>query len=166
MRATPISSPAISASIRSNSAAATSLREGRPQATGTAMRDAAIAPVLEAVAARMNWAAPFDRGSGPVRRGRGVAIGFKASISPTTSVAIVNISADGSVALYMNTVDMGQGAGTAMALIVAEVLGLAAESVRIVPPDTDVTPYDMGTLGSRSTFHMGNAVRLAARRRA
>ncbi|MCP6151484.1 molybdopterin-dependent oxidoreductase, partial [Klebsiella pneumoniae] len=26
----------------------------------------------------------------------------------------------------------------------------------------DVTPYDMATLGSRSTFHMGNAVRLAA----
>jgi CO/xanthine dehydrogenase Mo-binding subunit len=34
--------------------------------------------------------------------------------------------------------------------------------VRIVHPDTDVTPYDMGTLGSRSLFHMGNAVRLAA----
>jgi CO/xanthine dehydrogenase Mo-binding subunit len=31
-----------------------------------------------------------------------------------------------------------------------------------VHPDTDVTPYDMGTLGSRSTFHMGHAVRLAA----
>ena len=28
--------------------------------------------------------------------------------------------------------------------------------------DTDVTPYDMGTLGSRSLFHMGHAVRLAA----
>jgi CO/xanthine dehydrogenase Mo-binding subunit len=28
--------------------------------------------------------------------------------------------------------------------------------------DTDITPYDMGTLGSRSTFHMGHAVRLAA----
>ena len=28
--------------------------------------------------------------------------------------------------------------------------------------DTDVTPYDMGTLGSRSTFHMGLAVKLAA----
>ncbi len=28
--------------------------------------------------------------------------------------------------------------------------------------DTDVTPYDMATLGSRSTYHMGNAVRLAA----
>ena len=29
-------------------------------------------------------------------------------------------------------------------------------------PDTDVTPYDMATLGSRSLYHMGNAVRLAA----
>ena len=28
--------------------------------------------------------------------------------------------------------------------------------------NTDVAPYDMGTLGSRSTFHMGNAVKLAA----
>jgi CO/xanthine dehydrogenase Mo-binding subunit len=32
----------------------------------------------------------------------------------------------------------------------------------VVPRDTDVTPYDMGTLGSRSLFHMGHAVRLAA----
>jgi CO/xanthine dehydrogenase Mo-binding subunit len=138
------------------------LRDGRPQATGTAMRDAAIAEVLEAVAARMNWGAPFERGTGTVRRGRGIAIGFKASISPTTSGAIVNIGADGSVALYMSSVDMGQGTDTAMALIVAEVLDLAAENIRVVLPDTDVTPYDMGTLGSRSTFHMGNAVRLAA----
>ena len=32
----------------------------------------------------------------------------------------------------------------------------------MVPRDTDVTPYDMGTLGSRSLFHMGHAVKLAA----
>jgi CO/xanthine dehydrogenase Mo-binding subunit len=138
------------------------LREDRPQATGTAMKDAAVAAVLEAVATRLNWSAPFDRGSGALRRGRGVAIGFKASISPTTSVAIVNVSADGSTALSMNTVDMGQGSDTAMAQIVADVLALDAETVRVVHPDTDVTPYDMGTLGSRSTFHMGHAVRLAA----
>jgi CO/xanthine dehydrogenase Mo-binding subunit len=138
------------------------LREDRPQATGTAMKDAAVAAVLEAVAARLNWSAPFDRGRGALRCGRGVAIGFKASISPTTSVAIVNVSADGSTALSMNTVDMGQGSDTAMAQIVADVLALDAEKVRVVHPDTDVTPYDMGTLGSRSTFHMGHAVRLAA----
>jgi len=138
------------------------LREERPQATGTAMKDAAVAAVLEAIATRLNWWAPFDHGSEKLRRGRGVAIGFKASISPTTSVAIVNVSADGSTALHMSTVDMGQGSDTAMAQIVADVLALDAETVRVVHPDTDVTPYDMGTLGSRSTFHMGHAVRLAA----
>jgi CO/xanthine dehydrogenase Mo-binding subunit len=138
------------------------LREGREQATGTAMRDARIDLVLDAIAERMNWSAPFDRGNRTVRRGRGIAIGFKASIAPTTSVAIVTIFADGSASLAMNTVDMGQGSDTAMALIAAEVLDLDARAIRIVHPDTDVTPYDMGTLGSRSTFHMGNAVRLAA----
>jgi CO/xanthine dehydrogenase Mo-binding subunit len=138
------------------------LREGRPQATGTAVHDAAISEVLETIAARMGWNAPFDRGTGALRRGRGIAIGFKASISPTTSVAIVNVSADGSTTLYISTVDMGQGSDTAFAQIAGEVLDVQAEAVRIVHPDTDVTPYDMGTLGSRSLYHMGNAVRLAA----
>ena len=138
------------------------LREGRPQATGTLMRDAAISEVLEAIAQDMNWSAPFDRGNGVIRRGRGIAIGFKASISPTTSVAIVNISADASTTVYMNTTDMGQGSDTIMAQIAAEVLNVDAEKIKIVHPDSDVTPFDMGTLGSRSTFHMGNAIRLAA----
>jgi CO/xanthine dehydrogenase Mo-binding subunit len=57
---------------------------------------------------------------------------------------------------------MGQGSDTILAQIAAEVLNLPSESVRVVQPDTDVTPYDMATLGSRSTFHMGNAVKLAA----
>jgi len=138
------------------------LREGRPQATGTRMRDAALDKVLERVAARMDWGKPFDRGNGTVRRGRGIAIGFKAVISPTTSVAIVNLYADGSSSLYCSTVDMGQGSDTAMAQIVSEVLGIPIESITIVHPDTDVTPYDMATLGSRSMYHMGNAVKAAA----
>jgi CO/xanthine dehydrogenase Mo-binding subunit len=138
------------------------LREGRQQATGTAMKDAAIDKVLERVAARMDWGKPFDRGSVTLRRGRGIAIGFKAVIAPTTSVAIVNLYADGSCSLYCSTVDMGQGSDTAMAQIVAEVLGVPLESITVVHPDTDVTPYDMATLGSRSMYHMGNAVKLAA----
>src|SRR5579875_2284698 len=138
------------------------LREGRPQAVGTPMRDAAIEACLDRIAQRLEWDKPLQRGSGTLRRGRGMAIGFKASIAPTTSVAIVNVYADGSCGLYCSTVDMGQGSDTAMAQIVAEVLGMQAEQIRVVHPDTDVTPYDMATLGSRSTYHMGNAVRLAA----
>jgi CO/xanthine dehydrogenase Mo-binding subunit len=138
------------------------LREGRPQATGTAMRGAEIERVLERVAERMRWSEPFDRGTGTIRRGRGIGIGFKAVVAPTTSTAIVTIAADGSCTLAMSTVDMGQGSDTAMAQCAAEVLGIPTESIRVLNPDTDVTPYDMATLGSRSTFHMGNAVRLAA----
>ena len=138
------------------------LREGRPQATGTILKDAAIELVLDRIVERLKWKASFDRGSGTVRRGRGFAVALKAVISPTTSVAVVNIAGDGSATLYCGTVDMGQGSDTAMAQMVGEVLDMPAESVRVVPRDTDVTPYDMGTLGSRSLFHMGHAVRLAA----
>jgi CO/xanthine dehydrogenase Mo-binding subunit len=138
------------------------LREGRPHATGQIVQDAKLEAVLDRVAERLNWGTPLDHGKGAVRRGRGVAFAIKAVISPTTSVANITIAADGSATLYCGTVDMGQGSDTAMAQIVGEVLDIPAQSVRIVPRDTDVTPYDMGTLGSRSLFHMGHAVRLAA----
>ena len=51
------------------------LRDGRPQATGTILKDAAIEKVLDRIAERLNWDAPFDRGSGTIRRGRGLAVG-------------------------------------------------------------------------------------------
>jgi CO/xanthine dehydrogenase Mo-binding subunit len=138
------------------------LRDGRPQATGTILKDAPLEAILEHVADRLRWKEPLDRGSGTIRRGRGLAIALKACVSPTTSVAIINIGADGSPTLYISTVDMGQGSDTGMAQIVGEVLNIPAEQVRVVARDTDVTPYDMGTLGSRSLFHMGHAVRLAS----
>jgi CO/xanthine dehydrogenase Mo-binding subunit len=138
------------------------LRNGRPQAVGTVVVDGEFEGVLDGVAKRMDWNRPFDKGSGTKLRGRGVALGFKASISPTTSSAIVAVNADGSCILYCSTVDMGQGSDTAMAQIASEVLDIPLDRIRVVNPDTDVTPYDMSTLGSRSTFHMGHAVRLAA----
>jgi CO/xanthine dehydrogenase Mo-binding subunit len=138
------------------------LRNGRMQAVGTVVKDGEFEAILDELAKRMDWDKPFDRGSQTVRRGRGVAIGFKASISPTTSSAIVAVNADGSCIVYCSTVDMGQGSDTAMAQIASEVLDIPMEKIRVVNPDTDVTPYDMSTLGSRSTFHMGHAVRLAA----
>jgi len=138
------------------------LRKGRPHATGTIVSDMETDAVLDLLEQRMDWRRPFDRGSGTIRRGRGVAIGLKACISPTTSVAMVLLHGDGSCALQCGTVDMGQASDTALAQIVSEVLGIPTASVRGVRPDTDVTPYDMATLGSRSMFHMGNAVKAAA----
>ncbi|HEV3011307.1 MAG TPA: molybdopterin cofactor-binding domain-containing protein, partial [Burkholderiales bacterium] len=117
--------------------------------------------VLDRLEALMDWKTPLQPGAG-VKKGRGIAIGFKACVSPTTSLAMVTVNADGSCIVYCSTADMGQGSDTAMAQIAGEVLHLAAESITVVHSDTDVTPYDMATLGSRSLFHMGNAVKLAA----
>jgi len=138
------------------------MRDGDQHTSSQVLKDAAVEKVMDLVLDRMNWSRPFDEGTGIVRRGRGFAIAIKTVTTPTTSVAIVNVSADGSATLYCSTVDMGQGSNTVLAQIVGEVLNIPAESVRVVQPDTDVTPYDMGTLGSRSTFHMGHAARRAA----
>jgi len=138
------------------------LREGRPQATGTVMRDAAIEKVLERAASLLDWDKPLERGAGTLKKGRGIAIGFKACIANTTSLAAVNVNADGSCTVYTSCVDMGQGSDTALAQIAAEVLQIPTEAVTVVHSDTEVTPFDMATLGSRSLFHSGNAVKLAA----
>lgn len=138
------------------------LREGSEHATGTRLDTPAVEKVLERVAERLGWDEPFDRGQGSVKRGRGFAIGIKASIAASASEAIVRLSADGVATVYAGTVDMGQGSDTAYAQIAGEILNLPVERVRIVHPDTDVTPYDAGTLGSRSLFHMGHAIRLAS----
>src|ERR1051326_6343158 len=80
----------------------------------------------------------------------------------TASLAALNVNADGSCTVYTSCVDMGQASDTAMAQIAAEVLRIPTEAVTVVHSDTDVTPFDMATLGSRSLFHSGNAVKLAA----
>jgi len=72
------------------------------------------------------------------------------------------MNADGTATVLSSTVEMGQGSETMMAQIVAEELGISFDQVHVVQPDTDITPYDTITAGSRSTYHMGNAVRMAA----
>jgi CO/xanthine dehydrogenase Mo-binding subunit len=138
------------------------LREGGLHATGQPISDAPFEKLLDAVLDRLAWSQPFNRGMGAIRRGRGLGIAIKAVVAPTTSVAIINVAADGSVTLYCGTVDMGQGSDTGLAQMVGEALNVPAESVRVVQRDTDATPYDMGTLGSRSLFHMGHAIQSAA----
>jgi CO/xanthine dehydrogenase Mo-binding subunit len=138
------------------------LRNGRPHATGTIMQGIGSDEVLDGLRDGIRWDEPLQQPGGSRRRGRGVAIGLKAVITPSTSVGIVQMAGDGSVRVFSGTVDMGQGSYTAYSQIVGEVLGLTAEQVSVVHADTRVTPYDMGTLGSRSLYHMGNALIKAA----
>ncbi|MBS3918023.1 MAG: xanthine dehydrogenase family protein molybdopterin-binding subunit [Deltaproteobacteria bacterium] len=77
--------------------------------------------------------------------------------------AFIKLSDDGTVALITPAQDMGQGSHTVMAQIVAEELGVNLEDINVISNDTDLTPYDLGSWGSRTTFMNGNAVLDAAR---
>ncbi|WP_216355968.1 xanthine dehydrogenase family protein molybdopterin-binding subunit [Streptomyces sp. MP131-18] len=138
------------------------LREGDVAAMGTVMHSADFTGCLDAVAEAVDWANPPERGEGRWRRGQGIAVGVKAVLTPTVSNAVLQLNQDASASLLISTVEMGQGSDTIMAQIVAEVLRIDSHRVHVVPADTDVTPYDTITAGSRSTYHTGNAVRLVA----
>ena len=97
-----------------------------------------------------------------LRLGRGIAAGLKTSRTPSTSTASCKLNEDGSLSVLTSSVEMGQGAKTALAQIAAEAASLPLERVWIAEPDTDVTPFDHSTSSSRSTFSMGGAIRLAA----
>ena len=77
--------------------------------------------------------------------------------------AFIKLSEDGTVSLITSALEMGQGAHTAMAQIAAEELGVPLNQINVISNDTDLTPYDLGSWGSRATFMNGNAVLDAAR---
>ncbi len=64
--------------------------------------------------------------------------------------------------MVTGSTDVGQGADTVLPMIAAEVLGVEVDDIRFPKVDTDITPADPGTFGSRVTFWTGNAVKLAA----
>jgi CO/xanthine dehydrogenase Mo-binding subunit len=138
------------------------LEEGEPFATGTRVHSFGVKEAIRQAAQAIDWSMPRPAQSGAKRRGKGIAAGVKAVLTPSISGAIVILNADGTANVLTSTVEMGQGSETTMGQIVAEELGLTLDQVHIVQPDTDVTPYDTITAGSRSTYHMGNAVRMAA----
>ena len=64
--------------------------------------------------------------------------------------------------VFTGASDMGQGADTVIAQIVAETLGLRIEDIHVIHTDTDVCPWDVGAHASRTTFVAGNAALGAA----
>ena len=97
-----------------------------------------------------------------IKRGKGFACISKPTRSPTTSAAGVVVNGKGEVKVLAGTVEIGQGCSTILSQVAAEELKVELEKVRMAPLDTDVIPFDASTTSSRSTYHMGNAVRRAA----
>jgi CO/xanthine dehydrogenase Mo-binding subunit len=116
------------------------LREGDIAPMGTPMHSADFVGCLDAVAYALDWETALERPEGRYARGRGVAVGVKAVLTPTISNAVLQLNQDGSATLLISTVDMGQGSDTIMPQIVAEVLHLPDTAVRVVNADTDRSP--------------------------
>jgi CO/xanthine dehydrogenase Mo-binding subunit len=134
------------------------VREGRP-----------LRVCLETAAARSGWWRRGDttrRPAAHLRRGWGLATGFKTvGIGrglPDAAGLGIEMAADGTVVVQTGASDMGQGAHTAIAQIVAEELGIELGSVRVIAPDTDQTSDAGPSCASRVTYVSGNAARASA----
>lgn len=90
------------------------------------------------------------------RRGSPFVYGFES--------ARVRIDPAGGVLIGTGIQSHGQGLETSLAQIAGDVLGVSYDRVRVVHGDTDLCPYGMGTVASRSLVMAGGAVDGACRR--
>jgi CO/xanthine dehydrogenase Mo-binding subunit len=147
------------------------LRDGDLFATGEKLADMHFEELLDQAAASLQWTprdARWRQGAGATnkngaaRRGKGLALVIKATITPSTSTAAIKLNEDGSLNVLTSSVECGQGAKTVLAQIAAAAMQVPVERVSVSDPDTDFTPYDQQTSSSRTTFSMGGAVTKAA----
>jgi len=78
------------------------------------------------------------------------------------AVVSLRLDFDGAVVALTGASDIGQGSSTLITQLVAEVLGLGIDRIRVVANDSAVTPKDNGSYSSRVSFMVGNAAIAAA----
>ena len=81
---------------------------------------------------------------------------------PQEISAWLHIGESGTVTVYTGKVEVGQNIRTSLSQAVAEELAVAVEKIELVMGDTQLTPFDMGTFGSRTTPSMNLQLRRVA----
>jgi len=81
---------------------------------------------------------------------------------PKDISAWLHVGEDGSVTGFTGKAEIGQNIRTSLAQTIADELRVPFESVRMVTADTALTPFDMGTFGSRTTPTMTPELRRVA----
>ncbi len=127
-----------------------------------------LAQCLDWVEQASGWKAR----KGKLPRGRGLGMACSHYVSGAAKPvhwtgephATVNLRLDfdGSVTLLTGAADIGQGSSTLLAMVAAEVLGIALGRIRVVATDSALTPKDNGSYSSRVSFMVGNAALAAA----
>lgn len=138
---------------------------GDTLATGMTMHPTGIKECIQKVAAAVDWGKTSKSTEPYLKRGKGIAIMWKAPAMPPNpgSSATIKLNEDGTLLLGIGGQEIGQGTFTVMAQLAAATLGVPVKAVRIAKPvDTDYSPYEWQTVASRLTWSMGNAVLAAA----
>ncbi|MGB8062917.1 MAG: molybdopterin cofactor-binding domain-containing protein [Candidatus Sulfotelmatobacter sp.] len=81
---------------------------------------------------------------------------------PTEINAWLHIGENGKATVYTGKVEVGQNIRTSLTQAVAEELHVPLGSIEMVMGDTQLTPFDMGTFGSRTTPTMNLQLRKVA----
>lgn len=84
------------------------------------------------------------------------------SADESTIAAWIHITDKGKVIVYTGKVEVGQNIRTSLSQVVAEELRVPMEAIEMIMGDTQLTPYDRGTFGSRTTPTMSPQLRMAA----
>ena len=128
----------------------------RPDAQWRPARALGCRELEEAMLAHPHYDAPWQAPT----RGRGMAVGFRWQGGQSSS-ATIHVNSNGTINLITGSVDIG-GTRTAVAMQVAEVLGLQPEDIAPTVVDTDTIGYTATTGGSRIAFDTGLAAIAAA----
>ncbi|MBI2087851.1 MAG: xanthine dehydrogenase family protein molybdopterin-binding subunit [Deltaproteobacteria bacterium] len=135
------------------------LRKGQEYTPGDTPVDCDLSEGLLRAATDVGW----KRKKTKPNIGRGLSCCMKdGGGTYKVASAAVKLTADGSVFLLTGTVELGQGARTALSQVVAEELAVPLERVIVAQLDTDATPYDAATNASSSMVVMGLCVQRAA----
>jgi len=103
---------------------------------------------------------------GDLKIGRGIASGMtsygRMVFLHDTSRSYVSIEMDGSVTIRAGVQDIGGGQASSLCQIVAEVLGVPLEDIKVYIADTALTPLAGTTTATRQLYMSGNATLMAA----
>jgi len=130
----------------------------------------ALRACIEKVVERSGWREKWQK----LPAGRGVGLACSSYLCgaglpiywndlPHSGVQL-KLDRSGLVTLFCGATEIGQGSDDVLAGIVAEILGLDPQDVRLITGDTDLTPVDLGSYSSRVTLMAGNAAIQAAER--
>lgn len=136
-------------------------REGDSYINGQTLHGVGFLETLEKASREIGWGEKKAEKVGTKVRGKGIATTIKGTNTPTDSSCFIKVDPDGSIALLSSSVEIGGGQKTVLAQIAADTIGVPLTSISVPNPDTNITPYDHAVASSRTTYHMGNAVRIA-----